>query len=289
MRIGAHVSAARGPWTTVENARRRECDAIQIFSSNPRGWALAKGAPDSDRDLTAALDQAGIGPVLLHTPYLVNIASPDADIYAKSVACLVHAADRARRMHGHVIVHAGRDARQEVSREVRVQRAAAAVLTVLKLVPDASVLIEPTAGGRGSVASTLEETAELLECMDDERPGLCVDTCHMHAAGHDLSSAPGVRDWLAQADSLFGLHRVIAIHANDSKDARGSCRDRHWHLGLGEIGETGLRTLLSAPQLSDRTVICETPGAPEDDLANVRRAREYSRTDPEGRRSRAST
>jgi deoxyribonuclease-4 len=271
MRFGVQVSVSKGALKAVEFAVERGCETVQIFSSNPRAWALSRADPAGDAELRAAFDAKDIGPVLLHTPYLINIATPDPELYAKSVASLVHAADKARRLDGYVIVHAGRD--QSSPREDAVDRAAAAVLTVLKLVPDARLLVELTAGGPGAVAARIAEAAELLDALDDARVGLCLDTCHAHAAGYDLTSPKGATAWLDEADAAFGLGRVPAIHCNDARDPRGSNRDRHWHIGQGEIGEAGFRTLLRDARLQEKTFICETPGGVVEDRENLARAR----------------
>lgn len=273
MRFGVHVPISRGPQKAVEFALERDCEAAQIFSSNPRGWALSKAGPDSDRALHEALTAKDIRPVLLHTPYLVNIAAPDADVYAKSVASLVHAADRGRRLDGYVIVHAGRDAMGP--REAAVERSAAALVTALKLVPSARLLVEPTTGGRGVVAARVEQVAELLHAVDDERVGVCPDTCHAHATGYELATAAGATGWLDELERMVGFERIPVLHVNDSRDACGSNRDRHWHIGEGEIGETGMRTVLRDPRLRDLAVVLETPGRLKQDRANLARARSY--------------
>jgi deoxyribonuclease-4 len=209
----------------------------------------------------------------LHTPYLINIAAHDQAIYARSVASLVHAAQRARRMDGFVVVHAGRD--QEGPRGETLTRAAAALLTAVKLVPNVVILIEPTAGGRGSVASNTTELAELLDAVDDESVGVCLDTCHVHACGHDLSTAAGAKSWLRDVGRRIGFGRVRVLHVNDARDPAGSCRDRHWHLGEGTIGSEGLRAILSDRRLRNIIAILETPGTADDDKRNLRRARSF--------------
>jgi len=270
-----NVPPGSHPRALVEAARSRGCETVQIFSSNPRAWALPRTGPDRDAQVRELLEEADIHPLLLHTPYLVNIGAPDPDTYARSVATIVHAADRARRLDAYVVVHAGRTVGTD--RTPALRRAAAAVLTALKLCPDTKILVEPTSGGRGSVASTIAETAELLACVDDDRVGLCLDTCHLHVAGHDLSRPRSVRATLDEAHAAFGLSRVVAIHANDAKDPAGSCRDRHESLGRGTIGAAGFRAFLSDPRLGHAAVVCETPGDIEEDRANVERARTYAR------------
>jgi deoxyribonuclease-4 len=276
VRFGLHVFVAKGVRHAVRSAVERGCEAVQIFSSNPRGWALS---PARDDDLLRReLSAAGIAPLFLHAPYLVNIAAHDPEVYSRSIACLVHAADRARRLGGSVIVHAGRDRFRP--REQTLENAAAAVLTVLKLVPTVRLLLEPTSGGRGSVASTLDETVELLAVIDDDRVGICFDTCHVHVAGHDLSTRRGAQSWIRSVDTRIGIDRIGALHVNDARDPAGSHRDRHWHIGEGTIGDDGFGAILSDRRLRAVPRILETPGCDADDIRNLERARTLARRRP---------
>jgi deoxyribonuclease IV len=276
VRFGVHVFVAKGVRHAVRSAVDRGCETVQIFSSNPRGWALSPAREDDH--LRSALERAGIAPIFLHAPYLVNIAAHDPQVYSRSIACLVHAASRARALRGNVIVHAGRDRFRP--REQTLEHAAAALLTTLKLVPSVRLLVEPTSGGRGSVASTLDETVELLDAIGDARVGVCFDTCHVHVAGHDLSSRRGAQAWIRAVDERIGLDRIGALHVNDARDAAGSCRDRHWHIGEGTIGDEGFAALLSDRRLRDVPRILETPGSPADDISNLERARTLARRRP---------
>ena len=269
VRFGAQVFIANGVRAAVRAAVERGCETVQIFSSNPRGWALSPAA--DDQVLKAGLADAAISPIFLHAPYLVNIAAHDPDVYARSIACLVHAADRARKLDGIVVVHAGRDRFR--AREQTLEHAAAALKTVLKLVPRARLLVEPTSGGRGSVASTVDETAEMLDVIDDERIGVCFDTCHVHAAGHDLSTRGGAQAWIRAVGRRIGFERVGALHVNDARDPSGSYRDRHWHIGEGTIGADGFTAVLSDRRLRHAPRILETPGDVDDDRRNLERAR----------------
>jgi deoxyribonuclease-4 len=273
VRFGAQIFVAKGVPAALRAAAERGCETVQIFSSNPRGWALSPARDDPL--LRAGLAEAGIAPTYLHAPYLVNIAAHDPEVFARSIACLVHAADRARRLDGTVVVHAGRDRFRP--REQTLEHAAGALKTVLRLVPTARLLVEPTSGGRGSVASTVQETAELLDAIDDERVGVCFDTCHVHVAGHDLSTRPSVHAWIRAVEQWIGLERVRALHVNDARDPSGSARDRHWHIGEGTIGAEGFSALLSDRRLRHAPRILETPGNLADDVRNLERARTLAR------------
>lgn len=272
------MSIAKGARRTVGFALERGCEALQVFSSNPRGWALPKAPGEGDLELRGLLEEHDLHPLLVHAPYLVNIASPDPDVYTRSVGSLVAACERARRLGGDVVVHTGRDASSR--REAVLERAAAAVLAALKLVGAVRILLEPTAGGRGTVAATVPETAELLEAIGDERAGVCLDTCHVHAAGYDLADPGIARGFVDEAVAAFG-DRLVALHANDSRDPSGSHRDRHWHLGEGTIGPDGFRATLGHPALAGVAVILETPGKAAEDRENLARARAFAGRSPQ--------
>lgn len=281
MRFGVHVSIAGSPRRTVEAALERGCEAIQVFSSNPRGWALTAAEAD-DLELRELLAEHDLHPVLVHAPYLINVASPDPEVYARSVGSLVGACERARRIGGWVVVHTGRVSGRP--RDEALGRAAAAVGAARKLT-GVRVLLEPTAGGKGAVAATVPEVSELLERIDDPEVGVCLDTCHVHAAGYDLSDPREAKAFVDEALDALGP-RLVALHANDSRDPAGSGRDRHWHLGEGTIGPDGFRAVLGHPGLRDRTVICETPGEAAEDRDNLARARAYA--EGTGQRRKAS-
>lgn len=272
MRFGVHVSIAGKPRRTLEAALERGCEAIQVFSSNPRGWALPRDSAPDDLELRGLLDDHDLHPVLVHAPYLINIASPEPEVYARSVGSLVGACERARRLDGWVVVHTGRDA--GAPRDEALGRAAAVVGAARKLT-GVRILLEPTAGGKGAVAATLPQTTELLEAIDDPGVGVCLDTCHVHAAGHDLSDPRKAKAFVDEALGALGP-RLVALHVNDSRDPAGSGRDRHWHVGEGTIGPDGFRAVLGHPGLEDRTAICETPGEAAEDRQNLARTRAYA-------------
>jgi deoxyribonuclease-4 len=168
-----------------------------------------------------------------------------------------------------VVVHAGQAVTHDRVKALR--RQSRVIKKVLGTSLEGPFLaLELTAGGKGAIASRFQEACEVLDiCEGHPRLKLCVDTCHLHAAGYDLSNAGGVRETFEELDDQVGIDRLVLIHANDSRDDRGSRRDRHWHIGGGRIGLTGFKALMRYPALRGIPFICETPGALQDDRTNV--------------------
>ncbi len=250
-------------------------DALQIFPSNPRGWALPSPDPDAEAELASQCSERG-WPLFVHAPYLVNVAAPDPEVYERSVTSLVAAVERSARFGARgVVVHAGSALDGDVDDARR--RAAAAIIEAVECgereasnvlyVPDASppdVLVELTAGGGSrSLARRVDEAAAIIEACDGHPGvGICLDTCHLWAAGVDFKSAAGLRRLRAEVRSL-GVERVRLLHVNDSKDPLDSSRDRHANIGDGTIGVDALGRVLAVPEWAGIPAILETPG-PED-------------------------
>jgi len=272
MKLGAHIGISRGlAWTAAE-AIRLKCECLQIFLSNPRGWAPA--VPD-DADVAAEwrsmLDGHRICPLIGHSSYLVNLASPDPELRRKSVASV--AADMRRGAAlgvGMLVVpggsHMGAGARAG-------QRAMGAALRELsQMAGDAmAVLIENTAGAGSSTNWQFEEMAGTLATAGDaSNLGICLDTCHLHVAGYDLGTADGMRGVVERFDRMVGLPRLGAMHLNDAKYAADSRRDAHTHIGRGTIGREGFRALIADARLADLPGIIETPKEDDADARNLR-------------------
>jgi deoxyribonuclease-4 len=246
-------------------------EALQTFVSNPRGWAI----PALDRAALAragaAVREAGLGPLFVHAPYLVNPASPSAAFRERSVAVLGWTLDRAAALGAEgVVVHAGSAGgapRREALRRLR-----DALLPLLEG-PGPALVIELTAGGAGAVASRWPEAAEALHALDAHpRVGFCLDTCHAFAAGYDLSTDEGLRRCLAELRREVGEDRLLVVHANDSRDPLGSRRDRHAHLGRGRMGLEGFRALVRSRLARRVPIVVETPPAGQAaDIALLRR------------------
>jgi deoxyribonuclease-4 len=276
MRIGAHVSVAGGLLNAVANAREVACEAFQVFVSNARGWAPPE--PDEATELTfrRLVAEAGLGPVFVHAPYLVNFAST-SDQTGERSATVVRAtlAKAAAIGAAGVVVHAGSDL--GAGRAEGLRRSREAILPLLDEGGGPDLLLELTAGTRNAIASRFGEMAELLDVLGRHpRLKVCFDTCHAHAAGYDLSSAGGataaVTELLAAVDD-----RVSLVHANDSAEPAGSRLDRHAGIGDGTIGDEGFAAVLAHPGLAAAAMVTETTGelpGQARDVARLKKLRE---------------
>lgn len=275
--VGCHVSIAGSIDLAVGRALERGCDTFQIFSRNPRGWK----AKDLDLDVVdafrKALNASGLAPAVDHMPYLPNLASPDDEIYAKSVAALAAELRRCSLLGiPYLVTHLGhhRGAGAEVGQE----RVVAAINQALAGADAVTLLLENTAGEKNSVGSNLADLGRILEAVDaNERIGICFDTCHAFAAGYDLRTGEGVEGVFEEFDEEIGLARLRVVHLNDCKGVIGSGLDRHEHIGLGSIGEEGFRHILHHPAVRSLPLICETPvDGRRDDVGNIARVRELA-------------
>lgn len=256
--IGAHISVAGGLAKALTRLDAVGATAAQVFVANPRAWAPPAADPDGD----AAFAAACAVPVYVHAPYLINFGSPTAQTTERSAEALAFSLRRGAAIGARgVVVHAG-SAVAGHRRDEALEQTRTAILRVLDGVRDAPpLLIEPTAGGGAALASDAVSTAEYLARFDgDERLGLCLDTCHMHAAGHDLRDA----DSVARAVRAYAkAGPVRLLHVNDSRDPAGSKRDRHASLGSGTIGggtigADALAALFRSPTTRRLPMIVET-------------------------------
>jgi deoxyribonuclease IV len=214
-------------------------EAGQVFTGNSRAWKASPGDPAQDARFRDGCAERGM-PVFVHAPYLVNLASPDDATLERSAATIRHTLARAAAIGAEgVVVHGGQaTVRADGGREAGYGRMRDLLLPVLDEVPDGvRLLIEPAAGGPMALADTVAALGEYLDRLDRHpAAGVCLDTCHLWAAGHDLSSAKGMRAMLDEYLKTVGPGRLGLIHANDSRDLCGSGRDRHASLGEGQIG-----------------------------------------------------
>jgi deoxyribonuclease IV len=278
-RLGVHTSIAGGLHLSLERAHALGCTALQIFSHNPRGWAV-KAIPEEEavrfRVLRMELD---LSPVVIHTSYLINLASRDAVLLKKSLDLLATEMDRADTIGADcVILHPG-SASGDDERIAR-QRAISALNSIAdERQWNAGLLIENTAGERGDISSAVPDLSEIIEGVRGTLiAGVCIDTCHAFAAGYALDSERGMQRMADEMERFVGAGKVKLIHLNDSKGASGSRIDRHEHIGFGRIGTKGLRRFITCGPFSDAPLILETPKKQEsDDPANLARARRMMR------------
>ena len=273
-RLGVHVSIHGGMDKAVDRARELKCSTMQIFSRNPRGWALSPLSAPLVRSFREKVTQSGIDPVVIHTPYLLNLATVDRDLHRKSVAGLSQDLKRGEELGArYVVTHLGssRDRSLAVGRRQVVE----ALRRVLEKDSRVTLLLENSAGGGHSVGAPFGEIAEILAAAGGgARIGFCFDSCHAYAAGYDFRSPGQSRSLVKELDRTIGLERIGVLHLNDCAGSLGSHRDRHQHIGRGEVGIGGFRSLLGQAALARIPLILETPkNGPRDDRKNLARIR----------------
>lgn len=259
-KLGAHVSIGGGVWRALRRGEELGCDTIQIFTKNARSW---RSRPLKDEEIEAfrkAKIETGIGPVVAHDTYLINLASPREELYNRSIEALWQELQRAEALGiPWMVIHPG--AHMGSGEEEGLYRIARALNLIhqrgqLRV----QILLETTAGQESSLGCNFEHLARILEMLEeDHRIGVCLDTCHLFAAGYDLSTEEGYQRTMEEFDRLVGLERVKAIHLNDSKAPRGSRVDRHEHIGHGQLGLEAFRSILRDERFRDLPFLIETP------------------------------
>ena len=297
-RIGFHVSISGGISNSVDNAIKDHCTAFQIFTRNPRGWA-AKPLDNEDvqlfkdklegclerndttknrqtkADRSSGEKTRGKGrteidrnAIFVHMPYLPNLSSPNKKIHDQSVEVLIDELNRCRALDIHyLVIHLGSHQGEGIQKGVNqlVQACSQAIESALSE-NTVSILLENSAGQKNTVASDFGELRIILDKLYDNNPGnkkdrfsVCMDTCHAYASGYDLASEEAVNETMDKFNSEVGLKHLRLIHLNDSRDKFFSHRDRHEHVGLGEIGKEGFKALLKHKSNRGLPLIMETP------------------------------
>jgi deoxyribonuclease IV len=289
-RFGAHVPTAGGlAKAALPYLDKVGATVAQVFVSNPRGWALSDGDPAQDEAFIAGCADRGV-PIYIHASLLVNLGSPTAATVAHSAASLDHALRRGAVLGARAIVfHAG-----SAVDEGHAPTALRQVRDVLVPLLDRSaeldgprVLVEPSAGGGRCLAARVDDLGPYFEAVD-AHPwlGVCFDTCHAWAAGHDLARPRGMTEAVDNLVATVGPDRLGLVHANDSRDACGSLRDRHENIGAGTIGEEPFRELVRHPATAGVPFVVETPGERHaEDIATLTR---LAGAPTRARRSRSS-
>jgi deoxyribonuclease-4 len=262
-RIGAHVPAAGGlaraslPYIDATGA-----NVVQVYVSNPRGWALSTGDPAQDEAFTAGCAERDVL-TFIHASLLVNLASPTEETVRRSAVTLDHALGRGAVIGARAVVfHAGNavDAGQAPAAYRQLHDSLLPLLDAAMATGGPRLLVEPSAGGGRSLAGRVEALAEYFDTVE-HHPwlGVCFDTCHAWAAGHDLATPGGMTETLDALVASCGADRLALVHANDSKDGRGSLRDRHQNIGAGSIGTDAFRELFAHPAVAGVPIVVETP------------------------------
>jgi deoxyribonuclease-4 len=260
--IGAHIQIkgglARGGLAYADAV---SAGAVQVFVGNPRGWKLTDGDPSQDALFTAGCLDRDV-PSFVHTPFLVNVGSPTEATVEQSISSIAHNLRRGAQLGCQgVVVHAG-SAVGEDRYEAALGQLHERLLPVLDGLPDDGprLLIEPTAGGGKALAATVQDLAPYFAALENHPLlGVCFDTCHAWAAGHDLSVPGGMAATLDALEAAVGPGRLGLVHANDSLDGCGSKRDRHTTIGAGSIGVAPFAELLAHPSTAGVPMVVETP------------------------------
>jgi deoxyribonuclease-4 len=263
--LGAHQSIAGGLHLAVERAVETGCQCLQIFTRNINRWDVSPIDPGAAAAFRQAVATAGLSPVVAHDSYLINPASADGTLRRKSIAGLVIEIERADQLGiPWVVAHPG--AAGDQPRDVAVARAAEGIAEALDRTRGSGtgILIETTAGQGSCLGDTFEEIAAMLAVIDGvrglaARAAVCLDTCHVFAAGYPLSPRVELDRTIAAFDAAIGLDRLKVIHANDSKRERGSHVDRHEAIGKGKIGPAAFALIMNHPRLAAIPLILETP------------------------------
>ncbi len=260
MRVGFHVSISGSIDQAVDRARVSGYDTFQIFTRNPRGWKYTALEPDEVKNFKTKLRAAKIGPPVDHMPYLPNLSCPEQEVYEKSVATLVAEVERCTQLGiPFIVTHLG--SHLGLGREIGLKRICDALnLALEKARGNLQILLENMAGQRNSMGSTFHDIKEILDGVKRKnRTAVCLDACHLYAAGFDLHTEKGVEQTFSKFDEVIGFEQLKVVHLNDSKGGLGSGLDRHEHIGMGYIGEKGFRAILHHKAVREMPMILETP------------------------------
>lgn len=262
--LGCHLSISGGLDQAIARAETLQINALQIFSHNARSWKMGALNPEEAQKFIERRRQSRVEYAVIHTIYLINLASPDPRIFGLSVQALRDEVQRAGELNiPHVTTHIGAHMGQGVDAGLeRIVHALDHVLAspAAQHAPGVKILLENSAGEGTELGAQLAELGAVLNKIKDKsRVGVCVDTCHAFCAGYDLTTPEGLEKTLTELERTVGLERLELVHLNDSKFPLGSRRDRHEHIGQGYIGSEGFRLLVNHKALREKPFILETP------------------------------
>jgi len=273
MRFGLHTGVSGGYPAAVEYAKARGCTAMQIFSSNPRSYRTGPIDRKALERFAALRAENDLDPCVIHTPYLINLASEDPKIYEGSQRLLAHdleaaAAGRIRYVNTHLGSYGRRDRAEGFTAICHALEAA-----LENIAPGVHLVMENSAGAGNLAGGTIEELGRFLAAVRHPQLGVCLDTAHAWAAGYKIDGPEGVDAFVNEAEAHLGLDNLHIFHFNDTEVALGAARDRHHHIGDGLIGFDGFRALAARAELREKTAILETPGDLAEDDRNMQTIR----------------
>lgn len=280
MNFGAHMSAAGGVDQAFARGEAAGCRTLQLFTKNERQWRAKPLAPETIAQFHAEASRSGLAPLLSHASYLINLATPGDELWEQSIEAFADELDRCAQLGiPYLVVHPG--AHTGSGMDAGIKRVATALdrLFAEGTGGDVTVLLETTAGQGTCLGGTFEELARMLELLrHPERAAICVDTCHIFAAGYDFREPEAYASTFERFHELLGIDRIQAFHLNDSKGGPGSHLDRHEAIGDGQIGVEGFRHLVNDPRFLRVPMVLETPKGKDDtedirNLATLRRLR----------------
>ena len=275
MRIGVHVSIAGKIYEALRRAKELGLDTMQIFSRNPRGWQASELEPSNVEEFKRLKIKYDIRPVVVHIPYIINLATPDGNLYKKSIDAYIEDIKRADTLGAeYFVTHLGSHVGS--GEENGIKRFANALNEIIKRAkPKTQILLENTAGPGFSIGYKFEHLRDIIDGLDNTSGvGVCLDTAHTFEAGYDVRTQEGLKDTLKGFDNILGLDLIKVVHFNDSMSPFNSHVDRQQHIGKGKIGLEGMARIINHPRLKDAAFIMETPKKTDkDDKRNMATAR----------------
>ena len=276
MQIGLHVSISGSIDMAINNAIDRECSAFQIFTRNPRSWFAKDLELIEAKKFIEKLKESKIERMAIcaHMPYLPNLSSTEDEGYQKSIKSMIKEIERCDKLGvPYLVTHLG--SHKGSGEENGIKRLTDALNKVAETKADVIILLENTAGQKNSVGSDFKQLAEIFsKCKPAKKFGICLDTCHAFVAGYDLRTKNSVKKTMKEFDDTVGIKHLKILHLNDSKGELNSNRDRHDHIGLGEIGNEGLGEMIKIMNKHKIPIVLETPiDDRRDDFGNLKQAK----------------
>ena len=279
MQVGCHVSASGSIDKSVDNAVERDCSAFQIFTRSPRSWHAKDLTKEVIDAFKSKLKDSKIDrfATCAHMPYLPNLATPKDDAFEKSVNTLINEVERCAQLGiPYLVTHLG--SHLGTGEEAGIKKLVEALTKAGQTKNDVMILLENTAGQKNSVGSDFKQLGEIFKQLKPGKKfGVCLDTCHAFVAGYDLRTANKVKETFKEFNKHVGIENLKILHLNDARGEIGCNLDRHYHLGLGGIGEEGITSVVKFANKKKIPIILETPiDDDRDDFENVKIAKGYA-------------